>query len=677
MKLDERHGLDILLVEDSPTDRLIAIEAFEHSRIVNTLNVVDNGVEAMAYLRREGKFASASRPDLILLDLNLPKKDGREVLMEIKHDASLKFIPVIVLTTSSADEDVARAYGDHANSYITKPVDFPRFTRALETIGTYWFEVVTLPREASIARLARQERARPTLPPQGGQRHFELMLSSDDAALDKKLREQLGSLPVSHSLLLVQDVPALRRALDGARCDVLLVDVRGAAGLEAYRMARAAAPTTAIVAIGDEAADELAELCLREGAEDYLARAELSGALLARALRYAMSRATMRTQLRRAQRMEAMGQLASGVAHDFNNLLTVLSGHAELLTELWEDSAGRESLQGIRDACDRAGQLTRQLLNLSQRRVSRLVPLDLNKAVSDFSRMLRRVLGSEVRLALSLAAEPSIALADVGLIEQVLLNLAINARDAMPAGGLLTLETGAIELAATALTHPDAHAGQFVTLGVRDTGVGIPPALLGRIWEPFLTTKEAGKGTGLGLSIVLGIVQQHRGWIQVDSQLGAGTRFEIFLPRAEVEAESAVAPESATLGVGTERVLLVDDEAPVRQLVRAVLERKGYQVIEARSAGDALACFDEHEGDIDLLLTDVVMPGGMTGQRLADELLARSPRLAVLLTSGYGAEVSHIAAGRALPLLPKPFAPSRLLAAVRSALDATAESAKP
>ena len=172
---------------------------------------------------------------------------------------------------------------------------------------------------------------------------------------------------------------------------------------------------------------------------------------------------------------------------------------------------------------------------------------------------------------------------------------------------------------------------------------------------------------------MLGIVQQHRGWIQVESQPGAGTRFEIFLPRAEVAAQNASGPASATPRLGTERVLLVDDEAPVRQLMRAVLERKGYQVLEARSAGDALACFDEHAGEIDLLLTDVVMPGGMTGQRLADELLARAPRLAVLLTSGYGGEVGHTEAGRALPLLPKPFAPSRLLAAVRSALDAAAE----
>jgi two-component system, cell cycle sensor histidine kinase and response regulator CckA len=675
MTLEARRGLDILLVEDSATDRLIAIEALEQSGIVSTLSVVENGVEAMAYLRREGKFAAATRPDLILLDLNLPKKDGREVLMEIKHDASLKLIPVIVLTTSGADEDVVRAYGDHANSYITKPVDFPRFTRALEAIGAYWFEVVTLPREASITRLARQERSRPTIPPPGGQRRFELVLSSKDAALERKLRELLGGVPESHGLQLAADVPALRRALDGVRCDALLVDVRGGGGLEAYRTARAAAPAIAIIVIVDEPDEALAELCLREGAEDYLARADLQAPLLARVLRYATGRQTMRHQLRRAQRMEAMGQLASGVAHDFNNLLTVLSGHAELLAELWEDSAGRESLQGIRDACERAGQLTRQLLNLSQRRVSRLAPLDLNRAVSDFSRLLRRVLGSDVRLALSLSPQPACALADVGMIEQVLLNLAINARDAMGAGGLLTLETGAIELDGGALTHPDAYAGAFATLAVEDTGAGIPPELLGRIWEPFLTTKEAGKGTGLGLSIVLEIVQQHRGWIQVESQPGVGTRFEIFLPRAQVDVDGAGTAGAAAPRRGTERVLLVDDEAPVRQLVRAVLERKGYQVLEARSAQDALACFDEHAGAIDLLLTDVVMPGGMTGPALARELLARAPALAVLLTSGYGAE-PEVAAGETLPLLPKPFAPSRLLAAVRSALDAARERAE-
>ena len=670
MKQGARQGLGILLVEDSPTDRLIAIEALEHSRILGSLNVVENGVEAMAYLRREGKFASACRPDLILLDLNLPKKDGREVLMEIKHDPSLKFIPVIVLTTSSADEDVARAYGDHANSYITKPVDFPRFTRALEAIGQYWFEVVTLPREAQVQRMARNERPRQSVPPQGGKRHFELFLLSADGALRRQLRELLANASLTHSLTLVDGAPNLRRALDGARCDVVLVDV-GRDGIEAYRLARAAAPATAIIVLAGAGQEELTELCLREGAEDGLGVAELDSALLGRALGYATSRQNMRAQLRRAQRMEAMGQLASGVAHDLNNLLTVLNGHAELLAELWDGSDGLENVQGIRDACERAGQLTRQLLNLNQRQVSQLRPLDLNRVVSDFSRMLRRVLGGEVRLALSLSAQPASALADVGMIEQVLLNLAINARDAMPTGGVLTLETGAAELAGAAVTHPDAYAGSFVTLAVRDTGVGIPPELLGRIWEPFLTTKEMGKGTGLGLSIVQGIVQQHRGWVVVESQPGSGTCFEIYLPRAETAAEDATAPVAATARRGTERVLLVDDEAPLRQLVRTVLERQGYQVLEARSAVDAIACYEEHGGEVDLLLTDLVMPGGMTGRELAEELIGRAPELAVLLTSGYGADAGDAdAAGRSLPVLPKPFAPSRLLTAVRHALDA-------
>ena len=673
MKLDGSNGLDILLVEDSPTDRLIAIEALEHTRIVNTLNVVENGVEAMAYLRREGKFASARRPDLILLDLNLPKKDGREVLMEIKHDTSLKFIPVIVLTTSSADEDVARAYGDHANSYITKPVDFPQFTRALEAIGTYWFEVVTLPPETMIARMARQDKPRQSSPPSGALRHFELLLSSDDGALAQKLRDLLVGTSASCNLAVANNVPALRRALDGARCDVLLVDVGHGDGLEAYRLARAAAPSAAIIVLVNEGQDELSELCLREGAEDYLSKGELSGTLLVRALRYAMGRQNMRAQLRRAQRMEAMGQLASGVAHDFNNLLTVLSGHAELLAELWDGSAGLESLQGIRDACERAGQLTRQLLNFSQRQASQLKPLDLNRAVSDFSRMLRRVLGSEVRLELSLTPQPGCTLADVSMLEQVLLNLAINARDAMPSGGVLTLETGAAELDATAAaTHPDAREGRFVTLAVRDTGAGIPPHLIGRIWEPFVTTKEAGKGTGLGLAMVQGIVQQHRGWIRVDSQPGAGACFQIFLPLAEPQSVDVAAPAPVAPRRGTERVLLVDDETPVRQLVRAVLERRGYQVLEARSAADAIVCFEEHGGAVDLLLTDLVMPGGMTGQALADVLLARAPHLAVLLTSGYGVEVGVLEGSRALPLLPKPFAPSRLLTAVREAIDGVA-----
>jgi two-component system cell cycle sensor histidine kinase/response regulator CckA len=667
-------SIEILLVEDSPTDRLIAIEALQQARIVNTPHVVENGVEAMAYLRREGKFASARRPDLILLDLNLPKKDGREVLLEIKNDPLLKFIPVIVLTTSSAEEDVARAYGDHANSYITKPVDFPRFTQALEAIGTYWFEVVTLPPEATVQRLARNDRPRPSSPPLSGQRQLDVVLVSDEPADGVSIGELLAESAVARcDLTQVGSLQALRRRLDAKRCDVLLVDLvlGDSVGLETYRAARAAAPDAPIILLLGSGEKGTGELALREGADDYLCDDERSATAFLRSMRYAISRKNMQAQLRRAQRMEAIGLLASGIAHDFNNLLTVLHGHAELLSELDIAQAARESVQGIEGACERAAQLTRQLLTFSQRQASHMTSTDLNRVVSDFSKMLRRVLGGDVTLELGLAEGALDVCADIGMLEQVLLNLAINARDAMPAGGELVLQTSAQLVQPGTLAHQDAYAGEFACLVVRDTGSGIAPEILNRIWEPFVTTKESGRGTGLGLSMVQSIVQQHRGWIQVESEVGVGTRFQIWLPRAEAGVVSAGAPLLEKPQRGTETILLVDDETPVRQLVRTVLLRQGYRVLEARSGPDAVATYADATGRVDLLLTDLMMPGGMTGRQLAQELRRKDSGLRVIYTSGYGIEfvANDIALTEGVDFLPKPYVLSRLLGAVRRALD--------
>ena len=669
-----RRSIEILLVEDSPTDRLIAIEALQQARIVNTLNVVENGVEAMAYLRREGKFAAAQRPDLILLDLNLPKKDGRAVLLEIKNDPLLKFIPVIVLTTSSADEDVARAYGDHANSYITKPVDFPRFTEALDAIGTYWFEVVKLPPEATVKRLAKNEKPRPSSPPPSAVWQLDVVVVMDDSLAGRQLLELLSAASAPRcNLTHIDSLEELRARLEGVRCDVLIVDLAlGDDGIETYRSVRAAAQSAALIVLVDEV--RLGERALREGAEDYLGRDELSTPTLTRAMRYAVSRKKAQAQLRRAQRMEAIGQLASGIAHDFNNLITVLHGHAELLLELDTEPHVRESVQGIKDASERASQLTRQLLNFSQRQTTRMQPTDLNRVVIDFSKMLRRVLGSEVRLQLELATEPPAALADIGLVEQVLLNLAINARDAMPNGGELILRTGKAAIEAGASTNPDAYAGVFVTLAVTDTGSGISPEILSRIWEPFVTTKEAGKGTGLGLAIVQNIVQQHRGFIDVSSEIGVGTTFEIYLPRVEPNTESREPSAAEPAQPGTENILLVDDETPVRQLVRMVLERQGYRILEARSGPDALISFDESPTRIDLVLADLMMPGGMSGIELARELRRRDPQLRVIYTSGYGPgyNAPDITLTEGENFLAKPYVLSRLIGTVRRALDARA-----
>jgi two-component system cell cycle sensor histidine kinase/response regulator CckA len=645
-------GIEILLVDDSPTDRLIATEALSHARIASHLNSVDNGVQAMAYLRREAEFGAAPRPDLILLDLNLPKKDGREVLREIKQDPSLKWIPVIVLTTSATDEDVARAYEHHANSFITKPVDFPRFTQALEALRNYWFEVVTLPPARALSR-SPSERPRLSLLP-SSREALGVALLSDDARIGRELRELCEGLSERVVLTPIDSPAGWHERLAGVRHDVILVDLAagGSDAIEACRRARAAAPNAAIIAIVPDAGAAAGELVLREGADDYLERGELGRASLAHALRSALRQRKLCDQLRSAQRMQAIGRLASGIAHDFNNLLTVLHGHAELLEELTTDARVRDSAQGISDAAERAAQLTRQLLAFSQHQAVRFEVVDLNRAVNDFVKTLRRVLGSDVRLELELASRAPLAQADIGLVEQLLLYLAIDAREAMSAGGELVLETSAVSLDAAALSHPEARAGAFSMLTLRDT--------------------RAASGEALVPEMVLGIVQQHQGWIQLESAPGVGRSVEIFLPSAQPERAAARPRELASAERGSETILLVDDESPVRQMAKAVLGRHGYRVLEARSGPDAITRFEEAAREVDLLLTDIVMPGGMTGRELAGELTRREPRLAVVYTSGYGrnAVAPDWSLDEQLNFLPKPYSAGRLLTIVRRSLEA-------
>jgi two-component system, cell cycle sensor histidine kinase and response regulator CckA len=652
-------GIQILLVDDSPTDRLIAMEALSHARVASHVSSVDNGVEAMAYLRREGKFAAAPRPDLILLDLNLPKKDGREVLLEIKQDPWLKWIPVIVLTTSAADEDVARAYEQHANSFITKPVDFPRFTQALEAVRNYWFEVVTLPPARALSR-SPSEKPRLSLLP-SSRDALGIVLLSDDARIGRELREKCEGLSERVVLTPIDSPAGWQERLAGVRHDVLLVDlaIGGSDGIEAYRRARAAAPNAAIIAIVPEPGAASGEQVLREGADDYLEKSELGRASLAHALRSALRQRKLVEQLRSAQRMQAIGQLTSGIAHDFNNLLTVLQGHAELLAESTTDARARDSAQGISDATERAAQLTRQLLAFSQHQTVRFEAVDLNRAVNGFSKTLRRVLGGDVRLGLELSSRAPLAHADIGLVEQLLLHLALDARDAMSAGGELVLETSSIALDAAALPHPEARAGAFSTLTLRDT-------------RPSLDTAAVPQ-------MVLGIVQQHHGWIQIESAPGVGRSVEIFFPSAQPQRAAVRSRQLASTERGTETILLVDDESPVRQMAKAMLARHGYRVLEARSGPDAITRFEEAGSEVALLLTDIVMPGGMTGRELADELTRREPRLAVVYTSGYGrnAVASDWVLDEQKNFLPKPYSAGRLLTIVRRSLDGAKKGEPP
>src|SRR5436309_3501016 len=379
-------------------------------------------------------------------------------------------------------------------------------------------------------------------------------------------------------------------------------------------------------------------------------------------------------QLRQAQKMEAVGRLAGGIAHDFNNILPAITGHADLLLEdLGHHDPRRADVDEIRRSAERAAGLTRQLLAFSRQQVLQPKVVDLNALVLDMDKLLRRLIGEDVELATVLDPTLGRVTADPGQLEQVIVNLAVNARDAMPQGGKLTLETRNIDLDSSyTLEHSLVKPGPYVQLTVSDSGIGMDEETQAHAFEPFFTTKPRGQGTGLGLAMVYGTVKQSGGFIWVYSEPGRGATFKIYLPRVDAPVESAAPPAPVERPPrGSETVLLAEDEPAVRAIARQALERQGYTVLAAPSGADALALAAQHGATIHLLLTDVVMPG-MSGRDLADRLTAQRPGIRVLYISGYtdNAIVRHGMLEPGLAYLQKPFRPDALVRKVREVLDA-------
>jgi signal transduction histidine kinase len=479
----------------------------------------------------------------------------------------------------------------------------------------------------------------------------------------------------------VETPGAMTAALAGGPWDIVLSDfsLPHFSAPAALRVVNESGIDLPFIIVSGTVGEEVAVNAMKAGAHDYVMKGRLTrlAPAIDRELREAERRREhkqVQSQLFQSQKMEAIGQLAGGVAHDFNNLLTVINGYSQMMLERKiPDDPDRKCLEEIFKAGERAAALTRQLLAFSRRQVLTLRVLDLNAIIAGMHTMLRRLIGEDIDLVSVPARDLGNVKVDSGQMEQVILNLALNARDAMPKGGKLTIETANVDLDESYTPkHATVKPGPHVMLAVSDTGIGLDPETQNHIFEPFFTTKEQGKGTGLGLSTVYGIVKQSGGSIWVYSERGRGATFKIYLPRVDEPAkinEPAEAPPE--LSEATETILLVEDDASVRMLVRQTLEMKGYRVLEAENGVEALWVSEQRTETIHLMVTDVIMPE-IGGRILAEQLAVKRPEMKVLYMSGYtdDAVIRHGVLELNSAFIQKPFGPDALARKVREVLDA-------
>jgi len=481
--------------------------------------------------------------------------------------------------------------------------------------------------------------------------------------------------------------PMMKAALQGQSWDMVISDYEmpGFGGFEALQLLKESGQDLPFILVSAVVSEETAVAAMKAGAHDYIMKRKLArlAPAIERELREAQTRAARKkaeaalrlseAQLRQAQKLEAVGRLAGGVAHDFNNILTVITGHSELLLrQMPAEDPRRKNAEQIEKSAFFAAALTRQLLTFSRKQVIEPRVLNPNTVVLDIKKMLRRLIGEDIEFCTVLDPAAGNIKADPGQIEQVIMNLAVNARDAMPTGGKLTITTSNTSLDENYLINfPDLSAGDYVMLAIADTGTGMSDEVKAHLFEPFFTTKPTGKGTGLGLATCFGIVKQNAGHINWYSELGLGTTFKIYFPRVQSALEPVgVRTPSAAVAGGHETVLLVEDERAVRELAASTLREKGYTVIEAVNGEEGLRVARQHEGRIDLVLTDVIMPV-MGGKEMADQLHASHPDTKVLFSSGYTEDaIGHHGVLRpGIVFLQKPYMTTTLARKVREVLD--------
>jgi two-component system, cell cycle sensor histidine kinase and response regulator CckA len=604
----------------------------------------ENGLEGLS-------AAQELRPRLIISDVAMPHLDGIEMTRLIRADAGIRLIPVLLVSANRRDtQSAVEGLRAGADDYLEAPYEPMRL----------------------IAQAARMiERARLEEMLRQSEERYRLLFEHNPQAMWVFDAETLDFLAVNNAAIHhygysreeflsmtikdirpPEDVPAL---LDDVALNTLGMDK---AGVWRHRKKDGTIIDVEISSYEVDFADRKAKLVL---AYDVTER-----------LRAEQTLKETAEQLRQTQKLEAIGSMAGGVAHDFNNILTAITGYSDLtLRGLDENDPLCRNVQEIKRAAERAASLTQQLLAFSRKQVMQLKILNLNDVVSEMDRMFKPMIGEDVDYVITLDPAIGQVKADKGQVEQVLMNLVVNARDAMPRGGKLTIETKNIYLDKPyASHHLSVTPGPYVMLAVSDTGMGMDEATKARIFEPFFTTKEAGKGTGLGLSTVYGIVKQLGGNIWVYSEPGHGTTFKIYFPLIDDEAGTVLGQTEIEAPRGTETVLLVEDDDAIRELIREILEMEGYKVLTASSGHEALQVSQEIKDSIELLITDVVMPG-MSGGDLSKTLAETYPEIKVLYMSGYtdDAVVRHGVLEEGTAFLQKPFSPDSLAHKVRAVLD--------
>jgi two-component system cell cycle sensor histidine kinase/response regulator CckA len=638
--------IKVLLVDDDEDDYLITRDLISQIRDPrHHLDWVNNYDEGLAMLAQ-------GRHHLCLLDYRLGEHTGLELLRESR---TLKACPPIILMTGQGDQEIdVEAMKAGAADYLIKSrLSADTLERAIRY---------------AIERRRSQESLRQE---HDFARHIMETSPSGIVVTDCAGKITFANRRAGEILRLPQNLAQTPNVLDWRAAD-----------LGGNPLAGQTSPLKNVLASGQAGLD----MChVVEFGEDQRVVLSTNATALSNAegrvegmivtMEDVTQRLALETQLRQSQKMDALGQMAAGVAHDINNILTIIQGHAGLLLNTAPaDSNAAKSASQIVAASERAAGFIRHLLAFSRKQIYRTKILDLNALLHNLESLLPRMLGGHIALETTCSPQlPHIA-ADTALIEQIVMNLAINARDAMPKGGKLLIETSAVNLDfVSARRHPDGRPGRFVCLTVTDNGCGMEPALIQRIFEPFFTTKEMGKGTGLGLATVYGVVKQYQGWIEVQSEVGAGTTFEIFIPASDQVAPAALAvpPQPENVQGGKETVLLAEDEGALLELMQHVLGEYNYTILTASSAAEALRVWEQNQGRVDLLLTDVVMPGGMSGRELAAELKKRKPELKVILTSGFNAAmIGKEPRMGDTTFLPKPYLPDTAAKLIRDTLDA-------